>query len=91
MIEKEIVVRLEAGLEARPLAMFVQLASQFQSNIYVMLQDKRVNAKSIMGMMSLSILEREKIILTANGSDEVEATDKLEEYLSNSLNVNQEI
>lgn len=82
MTEKKIMVKIASGLEARPVALFVQVASQFQSSIYVALQNKKVNAKSIMGMMSLGILEGESIMITAEGPDEVEAVDKLERYLS---------
>jgi len=85
MIEKKVIVKIASGLEARPVAMFVQVASQFQSSIYVTLQEKRVNAKSIMGMMSLGILEGEYIQLTAEGSDEVTAIERLEAYLADSL------
>lgn len=81
MTEKKIMVKIASGLEARPVALFVQVASQFQSSIYVALQNKKVNAKSIMGMMSLGILEGEDIILTTEGPDEVEAIEKLEKYL----------
>lgn len=82
MTEKKIMVKIASGLEARPVALFVQVASQFQSSIYVALQNKKVNAKSIMGMMSLGILEGESIIITAEGPDETEAVDKLDRYLS---------
>lgn len=82
MTEKKIMVKIASGLEARPVALFVQVASQFQSSIYVAMQNKKVNAKSIMGMMSLGVLEGENIVLTAEGPDEVEAIDKLEEYLT---------
>jgi len=57
MTEKKVMVKIASGLEARPVALFVQVASQFQSSIYVSMQNKKVNAKSIMGMMSLGILE----------------------------------
>lgn len=83
MTEKKIMVKIASGLEARPVALFVQVASQFQSSIYVALQNKKVNAKSIMGMMSLGVLESENIVLTAEGPDEADALDKLERYLTN--------
>lgn len=83
MTEKKIMVKIASGLEARPVALFVQVASQFQSSIYVAMQNKKVNAKSIMGMMSLGVLEGENIVLTAEGPDEAEALDKLERYLTN--------
>ncbi len=82
MSEKKIMVKIASGLEARPVALFVQVASQFQSSIYVALQNKKVNAKSIMGMMSLGVLEGEEIIITAEGPDESEAIEKLEQYLT---------
>lgn len=60
MREKEIEIGLETGLEARPVALLVQIASQFESDIYIESGNKRVNAKSIMGMMSLWDLTMEK-------------------------------
>jgi phosphotransferase system HPr (HPr) family protein len=82
MKEKNIEVKIASGLEARPVALFVQAASQFQSNIYVSVQNKKVNAKSIMGMMSLGVLEGESILITAEGEDEEEAVVALEKYLT---------
>ena len=55
MSSKEITIRLENGLEARPVAMLVQVASKYDSSVYLEAGDKRVNAKSIMGMMSLGL------------------------------------
>jgi len=82
MTEKKIIVKIASGLEARPVAMFVQIASQFQSDIYVKVQNKKVNAKSIMGMMSLGVLEGEDLTIIADGTDEKEAIEKLESYLT---------
>ena len=82
MIEKRITDKIASGLEARPVALFVQVASQFESNIYVEMQDKKVNAKSIMGMMSLGVLEGEDITISADGTDEQKALNELEKYLS---------
>ncbi len=82
MTDKKITVKIASGLEARPVALFVQVASQFESNIYVEMQDKKVNAKSIMGMMSLGVLEGEDITISADGSDEEKAITELEKYLS---------
>ena len=53
MIQKSMKVQLDNGLEARPVAVFVQVASQYESSVYVEVDGKKVNAKSIMGMMSL--------------------------------------
>lgn len=82
MTEKKITVKIASGLEARPVALFVQVASRFESNIYVNMLDKKVNAKSIMGMMSLGVLEGEKIVISADGVDEEKAITELEKYLS---------
>lgn len=82
MISKEITIRLENGLEARPVAMLVQVASQFDSSIYLESGDKKVNAKSIMGMMSLGLDTGEKVKAVIDGSDEEAALEGIEKYLS---------
>lgn len=81
MIERTIEVKISTGLETTPVAMFVQVANQFESQIYVSVQDKKVNGKSIMGMMSLGVIEGESVVVSAEGSDEVEAIDAVEAYL----------
>lgn len=82
MISKEITIRLENGLEARPVAMLVQVASQFDSTIYLEAGEKKVNAKSIMGMMSLGLDTGEKVIAVIEGNDEEAALAGIEKYLS---------
>jgi phosphotransferase system HPr (HPr) family protein len=82
MIKKEIKIELAKGLEARPVAVFVQVASQFDSSIFVEYRDKRVNAKSIMGMMSLGMNSGEEVCVLADGSDEAAAVENIEKYLS---------
>ncbi|NDL67187.1 HPr family phosphocarrier protein [Anaerotalea alkaliphila] len=82
MVEKSIVVKIPSGLEARPVALLVQVASQFQSSIYVTVHNAKVNAKSIMGMMSIGVPEGEELLVSAEGVDEQEALDKIEDYLS---------
>lgn len=82
MVSKEITVKIASGFESRPVAMFVQVASQFKSNIYVSLQEKKVNAKSIMGMMSLGVLDGESLTIIADGEDEENAIIDLEKYLT---------
>lgn len=82
MVQKLIKIQLEKGLEARPIAVLVQVASQFESVIYIEIDGKKINAKSIMGMMSLSLGVGEEITVEATGTDEVEAVSKMEEYLS---------
>ena len=82
MIKKPITVQLANGLEARPVALLVQVASQYNSKIYVEDGDRKVNAKSIMGMMTLGLAAGEKIIVTAEGADEEKAVSEIEKYLS---------
>ncbi|NLP17201.1 MAG: HPr family phosphocarrier protein [Clostridiales bacterium] len=82
MIKKEIVINIPNGLEARPVAMLVQVASQYECSIYVESEERKVNAKSIMGMMSLGLATGEKILVTADGPDEKEAIDNIERYLN---------
>ena len=71
MIKKSITIQLENGLEARPVAMLVQVASQYESSVYIEAEDKRVNAKSIMGMMSLGMASGETLTVETNGVDEI--------------------
>ena len=83
MIKKPITINLSTGLEARPVAQLVQVASQFNSEIYVEIGKKRVNAKSIMGMMSLASSLGTEIRIITDGSDEEQAMAGMEAYLSN--------
>ena len=83
MVKKAITIGLASGLEARPVAMLVQIASQFDSQIYVENNNARVNAKSIMGMMTLGLDVGETVVVSADGSDEEKAIAEIEQYLSN--------
>lgn len=83
MTRKSIKIELASGLEARPAAMLVQVASQYESSIYVESGEKRVNAKSIMGMMTLGLAEGASVTVTADGADEELALEGIENYLSN--------
>ncbi|MDY2789393.1 MAG: HPr family phosphocarrier protein [Lachnospiraceae bacterium] len=83
MTTRKMEIQLPTGLEARPLAMLVQVASQFESKIYVESEDKKINAKSIMGMMGLGLATGEEIQIMADGADEETALDSIEKYLSN--------
>ena len=80
MREKEIEIGLETGLEARPVALLVQVASQFESDIYIESGNKRVNAKSIMGMMSLGLDNGAAVKVTTAGEDEDKAMDEIEKF-----------
>ena len=76
----ERLIHVLTSLEARPAALFVQTASKYSSNIYVEVDNKKMNGKSIMGMISLSILEGQVIKLIADGVDEHLAVSELETF-----------
>ena len=86
MIQKSMQIQLANGLEARPVAVLVQKASMFDSNIYIESEGKKVNAKSIMGMMSLGLNAGEEVTVIAEGTDESAAVDSLEDYISGKEN-----
>ncbi|MRH42018.1 HPr family phosphocarrier protein [Aquibacillus halophilus] len=82
MVEKSFVVELITGLQARPAAEFVQKANRYSSDLFIEKGDKRVNAKSIMGLMSLAITTGDQIKLIADGSDDQLAVDELVAFVS---------
>lgn len=82
MTKRTIKIGLASGLEARPVAMLVQIASQYESVIYVDNAHSHVNAKSIMGMMTLGMGAGEEITVSAEGADEEAAIDEIEKYLT---------
>ncbi len=81
MTKKSVEIKIQSGLEARPVAMLVQVASRFDSSIYLETAGKKVNAKSIMGMMSLGLDAGEVVMVTAEGNDESAAVFEIENYL----------
>ena len=81
MITRTITIGIPAGLEARPVAMLVQVASQYDSTIYIEDGSRKVNAKSIMGMMALGMGAGESVQVTVNGEDEEKAMEAIEKYL----------
>ena len=83
MITKSIRIYIKSGLEAGATAKIVQIASQYDSSIYVKSNENKYNAKSIMGMMSLGLKSGEEIALVVDGADEREAVNEIEQYLLN--------
>jgi len=81
MITKTITVEIPAGLEVRPVAVLVQVANQYSSSIYVESGNKKVNAKSIMGIMAFNPSKGMTVNIVAEGSDEEEALDAMEKFL----------
>ena len=83
MIKKPLKIKCDDGLDARPIALLVQEASQYESRVFIEIGSKKINAKSIMGMMSLGLDAGESVTVSVEGEDEVEAMKSIEEYLSN--------
>ena len=73
MISKEVVINNQVGLHARPATFFIQKAHEFNSSIWVEKEDRRVNAKSLLGVLSLGIVKGTVVTLIADGADEDEA------------------
>lgn len=82
MIKASVVVKADPGFDGRPIALLVQEASQYASKVYIQVAEKNINAKSIMGMMSLGLCAGEELTVTAEGADEQTAVDNIEKFLS---------
>ena len=82
MTTKTVTIGLSEGLETRATAMLVQKACQFSSAIYVEAGNKKVNTKSIMGMMTLGLNKGEEVTIVANGEDEEAAIAEMEKFLT---------
>ena len=80
MIER--VVSVLASLESRPAALFVQTASRFESDIHMRIDNKTVNAKSIMGILSLGVFDGQEVTIIADGEDAQQAVTELEKFLT---------
>ena len=83
MYTREITVKNEVGLHARPATYFIQTANEFKCGIWVEKEERRVNAKSLLGVLSLGIMKDTTVTLIADGSDEKEAVDALAELIEN--------
>ena len=85
MYTQEITVNNEVGLHARPATFFIQKANEFKSGIWVEKEDRRVNAKSLLGVLSLGIVKGTTITLIADGADEKEAVEALVELVKDNF------
>ncbi|MFP4016382.1 MAG: HPr family phosphocarrier protein [Halanaerobiales bacterium] len=83
MIEKEIVIKNKTGLHARPAAIFVETADRFESEVEMIFDGITVNAKSIIGVLSLGIGKDDRVLLRISGRDEEEAMEKMIEIVKN--------
>ena len=81
MIKKPVTIKLRDGLDARPIALLVQEASQYESRVFIEIGNKKINAKSIMGMMSLKLSGGENLTVVTEGADEEAAAKGIEKFL----------
>ena len=81
MISKEVLINNQVGLHARPATFFIQKANEFKSSIWIEKEDRRVNAKSLLGVLSLGIVKGTTITIIADGADQEEAIDTLSKLI----------
>ena len=81
MCNKEVIVRCESGLHNKQVTYFVQKANEFKSSVWLESENRRMNAKSLLGIMSLGIVTGAGVTLSADGSDEEEAVNALDAML----------
>ncbi|MCR5488053.1 MAG: HPr family phosphocarrier protein [Lachnospiraceae bacterium] len=87
MKTRDVVVNVKEDEDARPIAVLVQVASQYESSVYINSGSRHVNAKSIMGMMSLALKNGEEVTVEADGNDEEQAADGIVDYLAGNLSM----
>ncbi len=85
MYSKDIVVQNQVGLHARPATFFIQKANEFKSSIWIIKEERKVNAKSLLGVLSLGITRGTEVTITADGVDETEAVDSLVGLISSNF------
>lgn len=83
MVVKEILVKNATGLQSKSAAVFIQKASSFKSSIWIEKDERKANAKSLLGLLSLGIGHNAKVILTVDGEDEDSALEELRGFLEN--------
>ena len=86
MVSREVTIKNNVGLHARPATFFIQKANSYRSSIWVEREDRRVNAKSLLGVLSLGIVKGTTITLIADGADETEALDGLAALIDTGFN-----
>lgn len=85
MVSSEVAAQNSVGLHARPATFFIQRANEFKSSIWVEKDERRVNAKSLLGVLSLGIVKGTSISIIADGSDEEEAVKTLVELIESNF------
>ena len=82
MYVKEVLVQNKAGLHARPATFFIQKANEFKCSIWIENEDRKINAKSLLGVLSMGITKGMTVTLTADGEDEKKAVETLSQMLT---------
>ena len=85
MTRKTVEVSMHGGMDTRPIALLVQTASQYESTVYIEYDEKHVNAKSIMGMMTLALKNGDTVDVVTEGSDEENAAGDICKYLTGEI------
>ena len=85
MVRKEVTITNNIGLHARPATFFIQKANTFKSSVWIEKEERKVNAKSLLGVLSLGIAQGMSIEIVADGSDEVDAVNSLVELIKTGL------
>jgi phosphocarrier protein HPr len=88
MVIKDIVIKNETGLQSKTAAVFIQKASNYKSSIWVEKAERKANAKSLLGLLSLGIRHGTTVTLIAEGEDEEKAVTELEEFLNSKIEGN---
>ena len=81
MVTREVVIKNRSGLESKSAAMLIQKASNYKSSIWVERDERKANAKSFLGLLSLGIANESKIVIIAEGADEAKAINEIEDYI----------
>ena len=81
MIVREVVIKNSSGLQSKSAAVFIQKASNYKSSIWIVKDERKANAKSLLGVLSLGIGQGAKLAITVEGEDEADAAADLEKYL----------
>ena len=85
MVKKEVTITNNIGLHARPATFFIQKANEFKSSIWVEKEERRVNAKSLLGVLSLGIVKGTAVTIIADGTDEEEAINTLSDLIDSNF------
>lgn len=86
MVSRDVTIKNNVGLHARPATFFIQKANSYKSSIWVEREDRRINAKSLLGVLSLGIVKGMTITIIADGQDEAEAVEGLTALIDTGFN-----